>query len=745
MRIPAKSLMLAAALSVVAAAPLTADAQAPGAKVIRVHDVSGSAFQAPEALYPEFRLRTQFTILEGNGAIVNEEIDKTSLRFAGQPVPGTAGKLTGDWSVSLLVDTSQTLGSGNGVSDFKKAMDALAKQIDRSGDNVFMSLITFDDAPRIVADLTKDRDDLKKKITTGLAPRGAGKSCLNQGMFEAVQRVKNLPTRRAVFVLTASQDNCETPTTQSVIELARQNRVQIYAVGLDGYTVSKAALDRFSEPTGGIALMTKASESIITIGNQMSLLANQWETAYAFFPNKGPQSAEMAVTLKSSGALVTRTISFDVDRDYFAAPKIALRGEVQTLASGLVFNLDITTRERIRRVEARVTSKRTGDEVYRESLADFAPSNTIKPAKLETGLEYTLTVIAFDDQNRPISTDKRDFTFKPPDFNLLIERVEAPSFNGTSLAATSFSVTVRASNPQAVTRYQLYLENPNANNAVIVDSEVFLDAGRPLLIPVKDLPSGAYVVRVRAFAGDQALGGEAAKSNAIALARPTGIDLFIRQARDNPALLIGLLAAVLLAFVILVAVIVLSRNRSARADKVVEAALPVNPRRAAPVSAEPQVAAVPQFSSQPPVASAPRPPSYGPVAPYAQSGGPASQPGFAQGVSAGGMAPGAAATGPSATLRMTAPTAWEGRIAQVSYAVGRTADNNGVLPVDGTSGVSGKHMIITYEQGAWFITDISRNGTYVNGQRIPAHQKVPLPSGAVLTLGPAVKLEFRVG
>lgn len=730
MRNPGKTLTMTLALALAVAAPLSVEAQATATKLVRLHDVSGGSVQAPEALFPEFRLRAQFSMLEPNGAIVNQDIEKTSLKFVNQVFAGTAGKLTGDWSVSLLVDTSQTMASGNGAADFKKATDALSKQIDRAGDSAFLSLITFDDSPRIVQDLAKDREELKKKLTTGIFAKGSGKSCLNQGLFEAVRRVKDLPTRRAVFVLTASQDTCESPSAQSVIDLARQNKVQIYAVGLDGYTISKAALERFTEPTGGLALMTNAGEAIITIGNQMSLLANQWETAYAFFPAKGAQTAEMNLTLKD-GSLVSRTLSFEVDRDYFPPPKIALKGEVQTLSAGLVFNLDITTKDKIKRVETRVTNKRTAAEVYRESLTDFAPSNTIKPAKLENGLEYILTVIAFDDQNRPISTDQREFAFKPPEFVLAIERVEPPTFVGTGPAASSFSVTVRASNPQAVTRYQLYLENTNANNAVIVASEVFLQSDSPLLIPTKDLAPGTYVVRVRAFASDQALGGEAARSAPVAFAPPSGMDIFMRQARDNPILLIGLLGAVLLAVVVLVTVNLMARNRSLRAEKVVEAALPVNPRRSAPVSAEPQVAAVPQFAPPPPAGYPPPQSAYAAAPPAMPSAPPMSQQ-----VRAGGQ--------PTAILTLkNAATGWEGRISQASYTVGRAADNNGVLPVDGTSGVSSRHLLITHDQAGWHITDLSRNGTTINGQRIPPNQAVPLPNGVVLGLGPTIKVEFR--
>jgi pSer/pThr/pTyr-binding forkhead associated (FHA) protein len=51
--------------------------------------------------------------------------------------------------------------------------------------------------------------------------------------------------------------------------------------------------------------------------------------------------------------------------------------------------------------------------------------------------------------------------------------------------------------------------------------------------------------------------------------------------------------------------------------------------------------------------------------------------------------------------------------------------------------------MIAYDGGGWHVTDLSRNGTSVNGQRIPPNQRVPLPNGATLALGPTVKVEFR--
>jgi pSer/pThr/pTyr-binding forkhead associated (FHA) protein len=59
--------------------------------------------------------------------------------------------------------------------------------------------------------------------------------------------------------------------------------------------------------------------------------------------------------------------------------------------------------------------------------------------------------------------------------------------------------------------------------------------------------------------------------------------------------------------------------------------------------------------------------------------------------------------------------------------------------------VSGSHAVLKFEAGQLLVRDEgSNNGTYLNGQRLPAATWTPTPPGAALRFGPvefAVRLE----
>jgi len=72
-------------------------------------------------------------------------------------------------------------------------------------------------------------------------------------------------------------------------------------------------------------------------------------------------------------------------------------------------------------------------------------------------------------------------------------------------------------------------------------------------------------------------------------------------------------------------------------------------------------------------------------------------------------------------------------------AVGRDLDNDVVL-ADPT--ISGRHAVVSLRDGAWWVEDLaSTNGTYVNGDRLPAEAPALLRSGDVVQVG-AVRLRL---
>ena len=77
------------------------------------------------------------------------------------------------------------------------------------------------------------------------------------------------------------------------------------------------------------------------------------------------------------------------------------------------------------------------------------------------------------------------------------------------------------------------------------------------------------------------------------------------------------------------------------------------------------------------------------------------------------------------------------------FTIGRRTGSDAVVPVDSASGVSGSHLTLIFEDGKYFaLYEKSTYGTTVNGQSLAKGQRFPLPDGAVIGLGPKVKLQF---
>jgi pSer/pThr/pTyr-binding forkhead associated (FHA) protein len=101
---------------------------------------------------------------------------------------------------------------------------------------------------------------------------------------------------------------------------------------------------------------------------------------------------------------------------------------------------------------------------------------------------------------------------------------------------------------------------------------------------------------------------------------------------------------------------------------------------------------------------------------------------------------------PAAQLSLIEPAAPQFVIAMKHspFTVGRRTGNDAVVPVDSASGVSGSHLTLIFEDGQYFALDEkSTYGTTVNGQSLTKGQRFPVPDGAVIGLGPKVKLQIR--
>ena len=84
-------------------------------------------------------------------------------------------------------------------------------------------------------------------------------------------------------------------------------------------------------------------------------------------------------------------------------------------------------------------------------------------------------------------------------------------------------------------------------------------------------------------------------------------------------------------------------------------------------------------------------------------------------------------------------------ITRPSFTIGRREGNDLVLSVDNKVGVSGHHATIKFVDGAFvLVDDKSTFGTFINEKRIAPGTPVALAEGAIIGLGPKVKLKFAM-
>ena len=71
-----------------------------------------------------------------------------------------------------------------------------------------------------------------------------------------------------------------------------------------------------------------------------------------------------------------------------------------------------------------------------------------------------------------------------------------------------------------------------------------------------------------------------------------------------------------------------------------------------------------------------------------------------------------------------------------SINIGRDPSQCAIVYPQDTRGVSGVHCCVRYAGGAYTVTDLSKFGTYINGQRLtPGQPSAPLRPGDAIGLG----------
>lgn len=725
--------------------PIIVYAQSTGQAVIHIHETPDPQPVTTATGAVGLSLQTTFSLLDQDDQVLMAfEIENASIELGGDSYEAIVQELDVPWTVVLLVDASTTMGGFTTSSAFKAAKTAISSSMNALPDNTSVAILTFDQGVKTKLEFTQSKEALGPAIRN-LVASSFGSSCLNNGLYEAVNMLGGAPGRRAVIAFTASADDCATRTVQEVADLARKNRVQIYLAGMQGYSATEEALDTIANATGGIAELRDEGTLGFGLSNIMAVLHNQWTARATIYPSAGPQTAFLKINLKDETTLTSPEIPFTSSQDYIPPAEIHLQGKVQSVAEGILFNLNIIQKEKIRQLNVNIISKDTGQSVMAQSLTSFSDINTVPAVSLSSGFEYTLTVSAIDAQGNLLSEDSAEFKYEPPLAMLAVTEVTPPTAD-----QENFLVTLVSQNVSGVVKFDAWFTKEEAGQP-IDGTKVTIPLGDPILIPADGLRSGDYYVVVQSRDGTDTILTKTApfKFN---YKKPNIIVRFSQWVSRSPLAVVTLTGLSCLTFIGILALVwfFVLPKRGKRGDTV-ELIMPQNIRRPPPGVVRPpsKPAVVP---SPKPVTDRPKPVAAQPK-PAAAKPKPATDPSKSRPrvkaptpVKAQQPPAKSAKKVPSAVIELLQPEGitFSARMETSPFSIGRRKGNDAVLPLDSSSGVSGDHLTIAFIEGKYFIQDDkSTYGTTCNDKPLKKGKPYPVSDGDVLGLGPKVKVVFR--
>jgi len=695
---------------------------------------------------PGLSYEVDFTLLDPQQNVVSSVgvVTATMALDPGGPYPAVVQPLPAPWTMVVLIDASSTVGLFSASADYTQLRSQLSAAIGSLPDGYNISVEKFDTVPTTVLDFTNAKDQVAQAIQKGFQPTTNGNACLNDAVFDAINNLSRAPGRRALLIATASLDGCGKSADQA-ITLAQQNHIQIYAVGMLGYKVTDAKdFNYLTGVTGGLAYAREPKDVKFALGQVTQALRTQWSTKATLYPSAGPETATVQLTLSDQTVINGPPVFFNVTKSFARPAQITLRGVVLSTLQGIQFGLDFVSPQLISQLKLKVTDKLTGDAINEQTLSGIQPTYVIPINNLKVGGSYTLLVTAFDQSGNQLSQTGSDFQYQPPASSMTIKSVITPT-----TSAPYYTVQVATVNLDTAVKFRAWLQTDGQTDQI---NTTEVAAGNAITVSTSNLKQGFYEVGVAAVDASGTVLQTAFSEKQPEFVPPSSLELALDYLLAHP-IWIGLMGGVgCLAMLILLAAVVLILPKPTGQPKAVELYVPDVKRRAPPVNLEasksqslPKQSPAPRYN--PPPVAAPRvqsPPQRDAVpqrnvAPPQEAGVPQSVVADRQGAAAAGM--------PKACLSGYAPV--ELRVATTilkgSYTIGRHEGNDLVLPVDNKVGVSGRHATIKFIDGRYFIVDDrSTFGTFVNDVKLPAGATMPLDDGAIIGLGPKVKIQFRL-
>src|SRR5579859_2803717 len=721
--------------------PASASAQT-GVAQAYINDILGPQEVPTTAGLPGLSYEVDVTLLDGQQNVVSSVgvVTATLALTKNGSYPAQVQKQTAPWTMVVLLDASSTMGVFSASADYTQLRTQVSAAVGSLPDGYNISVEKFDALPATILDFTNAKDKVAQAIQKGFQPTTTGNACLNDAVYDAINNLSRAPGRRTLLLVTASLDGCGKGADQA-LALAKQNHIQIYAVGMLGYKVNAAKdLEYLTKPTGGLAYAREAKDLKFALLNVQQALGLQWSAKATLYPSAGPETATVQLTLSDQTQISTQPVYFNVTKSFAQPPQINLRGAILSTLQGIRFGMDFVSPQLISQLKLNIIDKVTGNSILAQTLGQIQDTYDIPIVNLKVGSTYDVQVIALDKTGAQIGTTGAEFQYQPPAAQFNITNVITPS-----QAAPYYTVQVESINLDGVVGYRAWLQTDGQTDIINLRE---VTVGNPITVSTTSLKQGVYDIDVAAIDAAGKVLQTAAPQKLPPFTPPSSLDLALAFLLANPiwiALMGGVFCLALVA--LLVAVVIILPKPNAR-PKAVELYVPEVKHRAQPIDLE-------ASRSQPVPRAAPRrdapdqsPPARPAVAARDLPARDVRAPRDIAPPQSMAEDRRAAPTGmPKACLSGYAPADLRvaTTIGKSSYTIGRRDGNDLVLQVDNKVGVSGRHATIKFVDGRFFIVDDkSTFGTFVDDQRLPAGATLPLDDGAIIGLGPKVKIQFRL-
>lgn len=670
--------------------------------------------------------------------------------------------------VVLVMDASGSM--ARAAEDLKKS----AKQaLNNTPDNAFFSVVQFDEEIRLLQDYTQNIAAVSFAIDQyKVSNKG---TCLYDATYSAVESLQKAPAgRRAIILFTDGRDEnangqpCSKKTYLELSTLAQQTQVPVNTVGLASRAsnLNEVELKGLAASTGAFSVIATTDDLTAGFQGIMDGLKAQWMVQAEVYPKKGSNPVVLTLNL---GENETLTSSFSINSETeYEGPPSPVRGQfagLQFVPEDQTYNiqLSMTSSELVEYIKVEVWDARGGSKVAEFTFDALQQNNvlTIPTDQLVVGRTYQLRMTAVSKQDKARFNWFADKDGKKS-VNLLHEFEFDPTANLPALSIQSIAqqendlvLSVKTTNSQLIGGFDGWLVDETTNTKVsgsdFTGTAEDAAAGR-LVIPLSKskTPDGKYTVIARVLGKEQQVYTTAQFPGVVYQAKRQNVFQLLTAALIAAPIILFAVVAIVLG---VVGFMMYSsrREKSLTGTPVLQGRLggklgdgkrggssipvaeeePIPARR--PGAAPPPPVSAPQASRQDTAPATATPPS--PDATMVAGGN----------AQATMMAVPVAKAQPSLSILQSPPELALGSkipLQPLPFVVGRV---EGSLLLKEPN-ISRRHAEISFDAArqVHFITDLnSSNGTFVNGQRIPAGQPVQLINGAVINFGPNVSVRFE--